>query len=205
MPNFSFKKYISKQLKDNKILRNILQYTLYSIIRLLFATYRLQIIYKDTSLDNKKIHDHPGIFYFWHQQIIAGMLFFSRNKSKGYCIVSPSNDGKIAGFICAKLGFNVLYGSSSKSPIALIKDSVNVLNTAKQLCLVGDGSRGPAFKLQKGLQYLSTKTGVPLVFIECSVSRAITFTKSWDQFKIPLPFSKITVTVHAPEYASADQ
>lgn len=128
------------------------------------------------------------------------MFFFFKTKSKGYCIASPSSDGKIAGFICEKFGFNVLYGSSTKSLLSLIKNSMNVLQERRQLCVVGDGSRGPAFKLQKGVSYLAKKNNLPLIFVECKPTRAITFKKSWDKFKIPLPFTTIHVTLHKPIY-----
>lgn len=146
------------------------------------------------------IMSQPGIFYFWHQHIIPGMFFFYKLKAQGACVVSPSNDGKFAGYICQKLGFKVLYGSAHKSPITLLRQSLSELKERQRLCLVGDGSRGPAQQLQPGLTYLAEKTGVPLVFIDCQQQWSITFTKSWDQFKLPLPFSFITVTVHDPRY-----
>ena len=183
---------------------------LYAFIRLLFATYRLRVTYGlgikqsmteklDTTPDCE-VTAKPGIFYFWHQQIIPGMFFFYKLKAQGACVVSPSNDGKFAGYICEKLGFKVLYGSAHKSPITLLRQSLQELKERQRLCLVGDGSRGPANVLQPGLTYLAEKTGVPLVFIDCQQQWSITFTKSWDQFKLPLPFSFITVTVHDPRY-----
>jgi lysophospholipid acyltransferase (LPLAT)-like uncharacterized protein len=128
------------------------------------------------------------------------MFFFHALKSQGSCIVSPSADGKFAGFICNKLGFNVLYGSSFKQPITLIRQALAELKGRQRLCMVGDGSRGPAFQLQPGLSYFAEKMNLPLIFVECKQQRSITLTKSWDQFKIPLPFSIIQVTVHAPTY-----
>ncbi|MFH0898838.1 MAG: DUF374 domain-containing protein [bacterium] len=199
MSKKGFIKNICISIKKNKKLHVLLQYTLYLLIKILFMTYRIKISYDDF-YKNKSINDQQGVFYFWHQNIISGMFFFYKIKGQGYCIVSPSKDGKIAGFICSRLGFNVLYGSSTKSPIKLIKDSLKILNQTKQICVVGDGSRGPAFKLQRGVNYLAHKNNIPLVFIQCHPSKAITFKKSWDQFKLPLPFTTIHITVHKPEY-----
>ncbi len=197
MSKKGFLKSIPKAIRRNSILHILLQHTLYALIRILFMTYKIRITLDDF-YKNKTLHDQKGIFYFWHQHIISGIYFFFKIKGKGSCIVSPSKDGKIAGFICSKLGFNVLYGSSTKSPIKLIKQSLTVLKQTKQLCVIGDGSRGPAFKLQKGLKYLADKNDIPLVFIECKPSRTLTLKKSWDQFKLPLPFSTISITVHKP-------
>lgn len=189
-------KPIIKRIKSGSVLSFLSKQLLYGLTRLLFLTYRLEVKYPPTA--EKISPSRLGVFYFWHQQIIAGMFFFFKTKSTGSCVVSPSDDGKMAGFVCKKLGFDVLYGSSHKSCISVVRQSLGALQKTGRLCLVGDGSRGPAFKLQKGVSYLAEKANVPLVFIECKPQWAITFSRSWDQFQIPLPFSKIQVTIHEP-------
>lgn len=185
-------KPLTLRLKKGNVLKRLARWVLYGFVRLLFSTYRLRVTYVGVQSE----HDIKGVVYFWHQQIIAGMYFFAKTKTFGSCVVSPSNDGRMVGFVCQKLGFNVLYGSHQKETIALVRNALGVLKTSGKLCLVGDGSRGPAFQLQKGIEFLATKAQVPLVYVECRSQWAITFKKSWDQFQIPLPFSKIFVTVH---------
>lgn len=189
-------KTIIKKIKRDSFSSFLCKYTAYAFLRLLFFTYRLEIkkINRILSASSLPI----GVYYFWHQQIIGGMFFFYNLKASGACVVSPSNDGQIAGYVCKKLGFDVLYGSSNKSPVTLIRQSLDTLMKTGKLCLVGDGSRGPAFQLQKGVRYLADKANVPLVYVECKPQWAITFKRSWDQFQLPLPFSKITVTIHTP-------
>lgn len=191
-------KPIIKKIKGSSFFGNVYKILFYWSLRCLFFTYRLEVVYAPGVKDH--LNDHTGIFYFWHQQIIAGMFFFFKMNAQGSCVVSPSSDGKIAGFICQKLGFNVLYGSAHKSSISVTRQALMELSLKGSLCLVGDGSRGPAFQLQKGLMYLSQKSGKPLVFVDCKPKCAFTFIKSWDQFQVPLPFSKIVVTLHQPEY-----
>lgn len=191
-------KRIIKTIKTSSFFSFLVKNIAYVFVRLLIATYRLRVTY-DADVKQPCLKN-DGIFYFWHQQIIAGMTFFFKNKATGYCIVSPSDDGKIAGFVCQKLGFTVLYGSSHKTPVQVVRQALSALEIRRQLCVVGDGSRGPAFQLQKGLHFLAAKSKMPLVFVECSSGWHITFSKSWDKFQIPLPFSTIHVHVHAPEY-----
>jgi lysophospholipid acyltransferase (LPLAT)-like uncharacterized protein len=191
-------KNISKKILKNNYLRIFGCFLIYFLLRVLFTTYRLKTCYASTMKNS--IKQTKGIFYFWHQSIISGMLFFYKNKSLGYCIVSPSDDGKIAGFICKKLGFSVLYGSSNKSPIKLIKSTFRILETHGQICLVGDGSRGPAFQIQKGVLRIAERAKLPIIFIECKPRWAITFRKSWDKFQIPIPFSRIDIIVHGPQW-----
>lgn len=192
---FVFKRII-KKLKTSRLLKFFFKNVLYGSLRLLIATYRLRIVADRVAI--RDLGTLPGVYYFWHQQIIAGMTFFFKMKAVGHCIVSPSDDGKIAGFLCQKLGFSVLYGSSYKGSLSLVRNALRVLAHEKKLCVVGDGSRGPAFVLQPGLSYLAEKSGVPLIFVECSSSWHITFSKSWDKFQVPLPFSTIYVHIHMP-------
>lgn len=190
-------KPIIKIIKNSSFFSFLLKTVLYSLVRLLITTYRLRVTYGAGI--KKNLMENEGVFYFWHQQIIAGMTFFFKQKATGYCVVSPSGDGMIAGHVCRKLGFTVLYGSSNKASIQLVRQALAGLKERHQLCIVGDGSRGPAFELQKGVSYLAAKAQVPLVYVECASSWHVTVKKSWDKFQIPLPFSKIYVHVHAPE------
>jgi Kdo2-lipid IVA 3' secondary acyltransferase len=186
-----------KKIKNISFLRTSFSYVIYGLLRIIFFTYRLKI---ENDFSQQKLQDSfkQGIFYFWHQDIIGGSFFFFKNKLRGHCIVSPSRDGKIMGFVAEKLGFTVLYGSSHKRTVGLVKDSLDVLEKHKRIALIGDGSRGPALKLQKGIMFLAAKSQLPLIFIECKISRSFIFKKSWDKFRMPLPFSKISVKVHSP-------
>ncbi len=191
-------KTIIGSIKTNTVFSFLTKNILYGVLRALFSTYRLRVIY--ASGVQQPLTNQEGVFYFWHQHILSGMFFFHALKSQGACIVSPSGDGKIAGYLCQKLGFTVLYGSSFKSPITLLRGAFSALQGNRRLCMVGDGSRGPAFKLQPGVSYLAEKTDLPIIFVDCQPARAITFTKSWDQFKLPLPFTTITITVNTPQH-----
>lgn len=191
-------KPIIKKIKKSRIFSFLVKHALYIFLRALFATYRLQVQVHPSI--KQPIKDNEGVIYFWHQNIISGMYFFFKSGGVGHCIISPSSDGKFAGFICQKLNFSVLYGSSYKTSVSLVRKSLGILATERRLCLVGDGSRGPAFQLQPGIKYLAAKSSLPVIFIECNPVWAYTFKKSWDQFKVPLPFSKIMVTVHKAEY-----
>lgn len=191
-------KTIIGSFKTNTIFNFLIKNVLYGVLKMLFLTYRLRITYAPGV--QLPLTQQEGVFYFWHQHILSGMFFFHALKSQGACIVSPSGDGKLAGYLCQRLGFTVLYGSSFKSPITLLRNAFTALKGSRRLCMVGDGSRGPAFKLQPGVSYLAEKAEIPMIFVDCRPEKAITFTKSWDQFKLPVPFSIINITVNAPQY-----
>ncbi|MFC1894518.1 lysophospholipid acyltransferase family protein [Candidatus Dependentiae bacterium] len=202
MSNTSILKKITIKLKNSIIFTFLVQNIIYCYLRILFSTYRLTI--KMDYDFEKDFKTNKGVFYFWHQNIIAATCFFFSKKCIGHCVVSSSRDGKIMGSIAQKLGFKVLYGSAYKRSINLIKHALDVLDANKRLAIVGDGSRGPAFKLKRGPIYLAAKSQLPLVFLEVKTEWAFTFKKSWDKFQIPLPFSKIFIRVHSPVMPSPD-
>lgn len=181
---------IIKYIKNGIVLRKILEILAYSALRLLFLTYRLRIKYEPgVSIPFK------GILFSWHQNIIPLAAFFFKNNRGCHCIVSSSKDGQFVGEITKRIGLKVLYGSAHKETISLVRNALSILKKEKQLFLIGDGSRGPAKQLQPGVTYLSKKTGLPIIFIDFQVTSKITLNKTWDKFQIPLPFSKISVTV----------
>jgi len=198
-----FIRRLLKRARNLRIVSFLVARIAYLLLRILFATYNLKFEIDSSVKINGP--EKQGIFYFWHRNIIHAIFFFSRMKTIGHCLISPSRDGQIAAFIARKFGFKVIFGSAYKMGIKAVKRSIEVLEMNKVLSLVGDGSRGPSLKLQKGILYLSAKTGVPTVFVECSDSGAYVFEKSWDKFRVPLPFSTITVKLHSPVKVTRDQ
>ncbi len=193
---------IFKKIKNIIPLRHAINYLIYAYVRLLFLTYRLEIDYNHTY--KKPLHKIEGIFYFWHQNIVASLFLFYKTNSIGHGLISTSKDGKILGFIAKKLGFKIIYASAYKKSLKSIRQTLEVLEVNKRIATTGDGSRGPAFKLQRWVIYLSSKSKLPLIFIDSKANNSLTFYKSWDNFKIPLPFSKIRVRVNAPVFSSAN-
>ena len=195
-------KKLIKKIKNSRFFNYLICYCIYFYVRLLFSTYRLEV---QLDYDYKKdFNKNEGVFYFWHQNIVAATYFFFKKKCVGHCVVSPSRDGKIMGFLAEKFGFKVIYGSAYKRSVEVVRKALDVIDVNKRLAIVGDGSRGPAFKLQRGTIYLAAKSNVPLVYVDCKPEWAFTFTKSWDHFQVPLPFSKIKIRVHAPVMTSPD-
>jgi Kdo2-lipid IVA 3' secondary acyltransferase len=181
---------IIKSIKNSLVLRKMIEVVFYLLLRLLFATYRLRIEYEPGITK-----PFNGVLFSWHQNIISLAAFFFENNRGCYCVVSSSKDGQFVGSITQRLGLNVLYGSAHKGPTSLVRNALSVLEKERQIFLIGDGSRGPAKKLQPGVRYLAHKTGLPIIFIDFEVKGKIILKKTWDKFQIPLPFSKILVTV----------
>jgi lysophospholipid acyltransferase (LPLAT)-like uncharacterized protein len=64
--------------------------------------------------------------------------------------------------------------------------------------ITADGPKGPAQQVKDGVLRLAQKTGSVIVPIGWHASRVKVFTKTWDQFQIPLPFSRIIYAYGKP-------
>jgi lysophospholipid acyltransferase (LPLAT)-like uncharacterized protein len=71
---------------------------------------------------------------------------------------------------------------------------VDWLGSGADLAVTPDGPKGPRYSLGPGLILLAQKTGARILPVHVKFSRAIAL-KSWDGFRIPLPFSRLDITM----------
>ena len=102
--------------------------------------------------------------------------------------------------VAGQFGNDAIRGSSNKRPVAALREMVRFLRlrNGKDIVITPDGPRGPAYKLQIGLIKVSQWAEVPVLPLRLSYSNALTL-KTWDGFRIPLPFSRIDVTLEKLE------
>src|ERR1044071_9522816 len=123
-----------------------------------------------------------------------------RNPSRGIAaMVSASKDG---GFLTAILEcFQVqpVRGSSSRRGAQALLELTTWAERGYDLAITPDGPRGPCYRVQEGLVALAQITGIPVIPVSCNLSSKICL-KSWDQFQIPLPFSRCEIILEKPVY-----
>lgn len=142
------------------------------------------------------------IIAFWHNQIFGATLFYSKflGDRIASVLTSSSRDGDLMAAVASQFGNDAIRGSSNKRPVAALREMVRFLRlrNGQDLVITPDGPRGPAYKLQTGLIKVSQWAEVPVLPLRFSYSRALTL-KTWDEFRIPLPFSRIDVTLEKLE------
>jgi len=167
--------------------------------RLIFSTIRLRVNDRSGFLTNPP--DGPRILVFWHNRIPAISVGFLRlyprkhSSRKGvYVLTSPSKDGDILAAVMANLGMGSVRGSSSRRGSTAIRELTSLLESGVDLAITPDGPRGPKYTLGAGAVFLAQKTGIPIMPLHACYHRAIRL-KTWDNFAIPLPFSRIDITI----------
>jgi lysophospholipid acyltransferase (LPLAT)-like uncharacterized protein len=185
---------VASKLNKQKILAAVAS----GLARLIFSTIRLRVIDRAQFMSNPP--EGPRIFVFWHNRIPAMAVGFLRQypakhpSRKGVTVLtSPSKDGDILAGVMANLGMGSVRGSSSRRGSTAIRELAALLEKGTDLAITPDGPRGPKYSLGPGAIFLSQKTGVPIMPVHARYHRAIRL-KTWDNFAIPLPFSRIDIT-----------
>lgn len=97
-------------------------------------------------------------------------------------------------------------GSSSRRGALALRELRRLVAEGRDIAITPDGPRGPRYVLGPGVVHLAQTTGAPIMPVHARFSRAFRL-KSWDGFNVPLPFSKVEVTIspmiHVPRDADA--
>jgi lysophospholipid acyltransferase (LPLAT)-like uncharacterized protein len=140
-------------------------------------------------------HQRPVIILIWHGRIFLAPYFF---RKRGIMpLISPSEDGEIIAQIVSRWGYKVLRGSSSHSIVRAWGEMKKELEKGGQVILVPDGPKGPNREMKPGALKLARDTGAYLIPFTFSSSKKNNL-KSWDNFLIPKPFSRVVVLFGEP-------
>jgi len=170
------------------------------LLRALLLTVRVRIT--DTSGMQAGTLTEPVILAFWHNRILGITPAFLKHYPQGRkgvsVLTSASRDGEILSRIMAGCGMGSVRGSSSRRGARALREMVRLIAEGRDIAITPDGPRGPRYHLGPGAIQLAQTTGAPLLLVHASFSNAVRL-KTWDGFIIPLPFSKISITVDPPE------
>lgn len=143
----------------------------------------------------------PVIFAFWHNRILAVTAGFRRvypaGRSGVLVLTSASKDGMWLGEVAARLGMGSVRGSSSRRGAAAMRELIAMVDKGHDIAITPDGPRGPRYELGAGPVYLAQATGIPIIPIHVRFGACLRL-KTWDGFTIPLPFSRVRLTLASP-------
>jgi lysophospholipid acyltransferase (LPLAT)-like uncharacterized protein len=125
-------------------------------------------------------------------------------------MVSRSEDGELL-IPCLRLrGIVPIRGSNrhetgDKGGLGAIDVLVEHIAGGSPGYLAVDGPRGPRNRVHKGIAVLSQRTGAAVVNLVAVSSRRWIFTRAWDRFQIPKPFSTIHGYFGEPIFPRKDE
>ena len=137
--------------------------------------------------------DEQSVYALWHGEQILPLCLNSGRQIVAMC--SMSKDGEIQAGVLKDFGFIAVRGSSSKRAERALIETIRYARKGHFVAFTVDGPKGPIHKVKSGLLLVSQKVGIRLIPISAIAKNSLTFSKAWDKFKVPLPFSK-TVAVY---------
>ncbi len=169
------------------------------LARLLYITYRIQIVNKHIEQRIYEKGERP-VYISWHQRFFTGIFFLSKKKPIAI-IVSQSKDGDLISGIIERAGWLPVRGSSSKGGVKALKQIKDLADSGYSMGHIVDGPRGPFGEVKPGLLVLSKISGMPILPVIISAEKKWVF-KSWDRFTVPKPFSRVMLRFEEEIYIS---
>jgi lysophospholipid acyltransferase (LPLAT)-like uncharacterized protein len=141
------------------------------------------------------------IYAIWHNRVFLSTYFWRR---RGIVVMtSRSFDGEYIARFIQRFGYGASRGSSSRGGIGAIVEMVRLMRAGIPTAFTIDGPKGPRYVAKMGAVLLAKKTGHPVLPFSIT-PRKFSTVKSWDQFQVPLPFTRALVEIASPIHVSKD-
>ncbi|MDA0341243.1 MAG: lysophospholipid acyltransferase family protein [Proteobacteria bacterium] len=144
--------------------------------------------------------DQPIIAVFWHSRIIQ--MNASWRESKPIAMLqSPHPDGKLIARAIQRLGYQTIWGSSTKGKggAAGLRNMIKALRGGLSVGITPDGPRGPRMRLSAGVVAMARLSGAPVMPVAWNVKHRKTL-RTWDRMLLARPFSRGVVFWGEPIY-----
>lgn len=167
-----------------------------SAIRGLVGTLDFHFRYADPSA-NPEVARRAGarhIYAFFHEVMLFPAHYWSWPSM--HILISEHRDGELIARVVRRLGFGVVRGSTTRGGARALREMTEGIKSGN-LCVTPDGPRGPRRRVQNGLIYLASRTGLPIVGAGLAFQRPWR-ARSWDRFAVPRPYSAACGVAPAP-------
>lgn len=182
-----------------KNLNQLLAQIIYTFIRVLNLTYRYHFIGLENKIKAQALHPQKTFAYaIWHQNLIGAI--FSHIGERFTMVISESKDGELVAVTCQKLGHHPARGSSTRGGKKAMLEIVRTMKKGFPGALTVDGPNGPPHQVKPGIIEIAKICQCAILPLSPYAEKSWVIKKSWDQFRIPKPFSQIVVVIGEPLY-----
>ena len=137
----------------------------------------------------------PAVAVIWHNRLLFLAVMTPKwEREHTAALISASRDGQYIADMCKQWGLESIRGSSSRKNVQVMGEAVECLKRGKYVAITPDGPRGPRYSMSRGPVRLASETGVKIFPAAINYSSYWEL-KSWDKFRIPKPWAKITLHI----------
>jgi len=177
----------------------VLGHFVYGISWLLHRSLKIQI-----KADEDYSLSRPYLFCFWHGKQFLPVMQLKEHLTPKAVLVSASSDGDILSTCLQHMDYAIIRGSSRRKNVAAVKGMIRKLKEGYSLGFGIDGPTGPIYKVKPGMAFLAQKFNIDLIPVGTAFQKKWIFTKAWDKFELPVPFSRCTFLLGKPFKISAN-
>lgn len=168
------------------------------LAKLLQKTCRYVYLNKDFDINPNQAF----VYAFYHQNLLSTLL--AHYKINSFVVmVSASKDGELISAPIEAMNHLTVRGSSSRGGTEALKKMIRLIQEGHPGAITIDGPRGPYKDIKDGVFQVSRLANIPIIPVVCYPKNSITFKKSWDQFRLPLPWTQIVTVKGSPIYVDS--
>lgn len=171
------------------------------VVRLLSLTYRVEHFHPEMREKASALHPKGGfLLACWHEHILGTLV-----SQKGWqytTLASHSRAGRVIGYVCKSFGYRMIYGSQNrdgkdKGGMQAVRGLLASIKSGHPTAVTVDGSVGPRRYVKSGILDIGRRTGAGIIPFAVAADRYWEL-RTWDRFKLPKPFAKISVSYGEP-------
>lgn len=167
---------------------------------MIFRTLR-----KDLRTTGVSPYDATGsqryLYSIWHDSAV--LAAYGGNHSHTVALTSRHRDGSFVEKVVGFKGVGAVRGSSGRTGGRAARQLLEVAKT-HDIVMTPDGPRGPRRIMSRGIIYLASRTGNPILPTAFACHNAWEIQGSWTTQTIPKPFSRVVLLAGEPITIPAD-
>jgi lysophospholipid acyltransferase (LPLAT)-like uncharacterized protein len=177
-----------------QFLRTLAKVALDKALALVYRSLRVEIVNAE-EVEKLLAANKSFVVAFWHGVMFYPWYYFRNRKMNG--LTSQSKDGELLARQLEKWDYNVVRGSSSVGGKVALGIIVDLLKNEGPVAITPDGPRGPARVFKPGAVVAAHRSRTPIVLLGAGYKSKRKL-KSWDQFEVPYPFSRVRLVFSSP-------
>lgn len=154
-----------------------------------------------------QLEDRVGgtaVLVIWHDRLFFAPVITQRFLKIPVCaLISASKDGGWLAAFYRLMGIRSVRGSSHRRGAEALVALARAMRTGMHAGVTPDGPKGPRREFKPGALALARITKRPVALLGVHYHRAWRL-RSWDQFALPVPFSRVDLSLEHISHEGAD-
>ncbi|MDX1996146.1 MAG: lysophospholipid acyltransferase family protein [Thermoanaerobaculia bacterium] len=166
-----------------------------SVIRGIRATVRV-VHHGDAWLRERERRRERTIYAFWHRHLL--LMPYCYRGDRIHMLSSHHRDAEIIVRAMRTFGISAIRGSSTRGGAVGLKGLLREAAAGSDLAFTPDGPKGPPGVVKLGVIQAAALGDLPIQPIAIGATRRWVLAKTWDQFEVPKPFSRVEFVYGEP-------